>query len=79
MKTDIEIKEVRKQIVDGFEQIKKLANNNTSFLLGEEFSSIYTSILTMATTLDWVLDDSNTSFDDFTEERRNKLENEFSL
>ena len=51
----------------------------TSFLLGEEFSSIYTSILTMATTLDWVLDDSNESFDNFTEERRSILENEFSL
>lgn len=79
MKSEIEIMKTRKDLVEGFKQIKALVNNDVLSPADETFISIFTSIVTMATTLDWILSNDNKSFDDFSSEMKSSIEKEFEL
>ena len=79
MKSEVEIIKTRKELTEGFNQIKALVNNDDVSPLDGEVIAIYTSIITMATTLDWVLSNTDKNFDDFSSEMQSSIEKEFAL
>lgn len=80
MKTEQQIKQAREDLTKGFEEFKKLLNEETINPSNNEFLTIISSSATFATVIDWVLDDSDKTFDEYYDENKKaEMKEEFNI